>query len=172
MIRVLSALLLLAWAGPSAARADSDPLVPSYAEAQARAAQQTARKLEQTLRRLPNVSDARVHIAPSDLSHVPLDQPAPAPRISAWLALTGPGPEDATLRKLLSAGAAGVNGSAIEIVRQQVARTASAPLPLAAVGPFRVAAESAPWLRAVLGALLATNVILATVIMWRRKSSR
>jgi len=172
VIRVLSALVLLSWAGPSAARGDSDTLVPTYAEAQERAAERTARALEQTLRRLPNVSDARVHITPSDLSHVPIDQPAPAPRIAAWLALTGPGPEDATLRKLLSAGAAGVDRSSIEIVRQTVAPAASASHPLAAVGPFRVAPESAPWLRAVLGVLLATNVILATVIMWRRKSPR
>jgi len=172
VIRALSALLLLSWAGPSAAHADSDPLVPTYAEAQERAAERTARALEQTLRRLPNVSDARVHITPSDLSHVPLDQPAPVPRVSAWLALTGPGPDDATLRKLLSAGAAGVDGSSIDIVRQEVTRAASTPRRLAVVGPFHVATESAPWLRAVLGVLLATNVILATVIMRRRKRSR
>ncbi len=168
---LLALLALGSSLAPCVARADADTLVPTYAEAQQRAATLAARELETTLRRMPDVLDARVHITPPDLSHLPLDQDAPPPRISAWLSLGGPGPDDASLRALLSGGATGTQATAIEIVRQRAAPAPSRPSPLAAVGPFRVASDSAPWLRGALGVLLATNVILATVIMARRRRS-
>ncbi len=150
------------------ALADRDSAwLPSYADAQARSAERNAESLAGTLRALPGVRAARVHIALPDASRVPLDRPLPDARVSAWLAVRGPGPSDASVRAVLSAAVAGVSPAAIQITRQPDTQAAPPTIPLAAVGPFLVSPGSAPWLRGVLTLLLLINAALCTFIVTR-----
>ncbi len=156
-----------------AARAQSASFAPSYLEARQRAAERTAGQLEQTLRLMSDVTAARVHIGQPDPSHALIDKPLPAARVSAWLKLAGPGPDDTSVRALLASAVPDASYSSIHITRQRGKPETVPVTRLQNVGPFRVTAVSAPWLRALLAVMLATNVVLCSLLLtrWRRSDS-
>ncbi len=151
---------------------DARSLAPSYLEARQRVLARTAVRLEQTLRLLPDVLAARVQIGQADASHAQLDETLPKPRMSAWLKLSGPGPRDETVRALLASAVPEISPETIHIARQRQAPPQASPPALHEVGPFRVTADTAPWLRVLLASLFTSNVVLCTIIFARLPRAR
>lgn len=157
-------------------------LVPTPTEERARLAAALAGDLEGTLRSLPTVRDARVHVALAASEARRLDPSATPPRPEASVLLTvaagAAAPGDADVRRLVAGAVQGMRPDDVAVVRVEAppgpAAEAARPRPLTAVGPFRVAAESAPGLRALLAGLLSVLAILAGALPWlvRRQAAR
>ncbi len=137
------------------------PLVPSLADERERDLRDRERRLEATLRTLPGVLGARVHIdAPAPTG--PLDPPPSRPR--AVVVLTGAQePIEASARAIVATAVAGLEPERVRIERLpfEPARAAT----LGQVGPFRVALESVAPLRATLAAVLVVSSALAGALM-------
>lgn len=143
-----------------------EPLVPTLAKERATASRETERRLEATLRALPGVVGARVHL---DLPAAgPLDEPKPPS--AAVLLLGGDDVAAASARRIV-AGA--VSGLAIDRVTAETAPvTATLAQSFARVGPFRVPASDATLLRGTLAGLLATSLGLAGLLVASKAQRR
>ena len=163
-------LLCIAFFTTASARADHlAALAPSYLESRQREDQRLATQLETTLRAMADVVTARVHIGHVDASHLPIDAPLPTPRVSAFLKLSGQGPQDHEIRALLASALPDVLPQDISITRQTQMPATTQPLAMDKVGPFQVSADGAPYLRVLLGVLLASNASLCGLILMRRR---
>ncbi len=138
------------------------PLAPSAQELAELEAQRTEARVEEVLRALPSVRTARLTLSPVDVSRLPLDATLPARRAALVLEAMPGAPDDAALRSLITSAAPGLEE--IAILRTNAREPAAGPA-LVSLGPLRVAPESLTPLRLLLGALLATNVLLATIVL-------
>jgi hypothetical protein len=162
----------------AAAQADArtqdsqQPLRALFPSAEARAEQERtrwARQLERALVQLPNVQRAQVQLELPVADRWALDQPLPAAGVQLALELTGPGPDDAQIQRLVGS-LVPVALKPVAIARSRPPATRAAHRALQRVGPFEVAAHSAGALRATLVLSLLANVGLATFVLvrWRR----
>jgi hypothetical protein len=143
------------------------PLTPSAQELAEREAQRTEARIEALLGALSSVRAARLTLSPVDVSRLPFDAQLPVRKATLLLEAMPGAPDDAALRNLITSSAPGVETSAISIVRTNAREPANGPK-LVSLGPLRVAPESLTPLRLLLGVLLATNVLLATIVLRHR----
>lgn len=148
-------------------------LVPSAQEQLDARASRLEKALVRVLSTVPGVRSAEATVALADTSSASLDKPLPPPRVTALLVLHegAPTPERARLDELIASVARELAEAEIHIDTSYA--IASPPRAdahgetLVAVGPFRVAKESAGPIRAALAASLLANVMLATLLLWR-----
>ena len=141
-------------------------LVATPEEERGRLARAAAGELARSLMRLPGVLDARVHLASSGPATA-LDRPA-APSTAGVLLLRAARSEavdEARVRALVAASVPGLTPAAVTVMQSEAAPAAPSPPRMTAIGPFSVAAGSAPQLRAVLVAALLLNLVLAGLLI-------
>jgi hypothetical protein len=135
-------------------------------------------KLERLLAGQPGVEHAEVVLSLPRVAQVPLDQELPPARATVSVRVQDPKaelgavselarsalPEGTELRLIRRAGT-GTGARSEQEARQGAPRTAQG---VRRVGPFRVEEPSAGALRATLAGLLASNAVLAGLLLWRR----
>lgn len=129
-----------------------------------------ARSLARLLRALPGVVDATCALTLDDVASAPLDRPLAPPRAAVVLRVRGQGPDDQAVRALAQSVVRDLSAEGVTIHRHRV--EAEAAPPLVRVGPLEVAATSAALLRAVLALSLASNALLAGLVLWRARPHR
>ena len=139
-------------------------LIPGREEERMLREHALAGELARTIERLEGVEEARVHLSLADRSLLSRDQEAePAAAIVVWATTGAAPPPEQRLRELTAAVVPGLRPAAVQVF---VSR-ADAPSPeLVVVGPLEVAAASADRARVVLGALLATCLLLACGLIY------
>lgn len=141
--------------------------VPSRAEQRQRIAERRGQLLARDLQRWPGIRHASVRLAPVSAENTPLDRPLPAPTASVTLLHEPEHPPDLlAVRRTVAASVPQMDPSAVQVHSQAAPARPPAPS-LSRVGPFRVASEHAPWLRATLVLALALNALLAAYVVWR-----
>ncbi len=151
-------------------------VLPTHSEEQLHTASSLASNLARSLETLPGVSDARVHIALSDTPDFAA-RLSPSPRASVLLHALGDRTriDVAAVQSLVAGAVSGLTPSAVQVV---IAPAAGSPTPaapkLSRVGPFVVAAASENSLRVLLATMLATQAVLAAllVLVLGRKKAR
>jgi type III secretion protein J len=139
-------------------------LVPTETEERARLTAALGGELARSIESLEGVLDARVHLALPERAVIQLDEERARPRASVLIRHRGaPPPEDA-VRRLIAGGVQDLDPDDVAIVAVPAAEAAESAPRLASIGPIAVARGSAPALRLVLGAMLATNVVLALLL--------
>lgn len=151
-------------------------LVPSETEDRARYHAAIAGELARTLERVAGVTDARVHLALPAADPLLADDDAPRAHASVLLTVRGPTPISADEVRALIAGAVdGLSTESVAVVTSP-APAVSRSVPLAKLGPFRVARASlvplATLLVISLGIHLATAATILAMARSRRKSAQ
>jgi hypothetical protein len=121
-------------------------------------------KLERLTRALPEVSDVVIDVSLPDVSRLALDEPPPSARVSLVVQTRTP-LDEGVLPTLVRASAAELASAHVAVTATRAPPLTQAAPPLRAVGPFRVAADSDTKLRVLLGLLLASNVLLASLLL-------
>jgi hypothetical protein len=116
--------------------------------------------IEHALSALPGVQAARVHWAEPHPATVPLDKPLPAPQLSVLLSTTSEAPADGVVRAVLANTGPALPAENVSILRVPY-RAPGQPAPLPP-------AENAA-LKHALALSLAANVLLATLLLARRR---
>jgi type III secretion protein J len=195
-LRVLEAAALPRPASPSLSDVFSGGgLVPTPTEERARLASAYAGELARTLETLPGVRRARVHVALPDGSGLRLDDGADGgrhPVASVMLLVAPPSPadgsggpaaeasalDDAGVARLVAGAVDGLEPESVAVVRvpgppaPRPALTGAGSPPLVRVGPFRLAAESAPTFRVFLGAGLGLLLVAGGALVWTVRRGR
>jgi hypothetical protein len=142
-------------------------LVPTHQALLERRERVIVDKLERLTRALPQVSDVVADVSLPDLSRLALDEPPASVRVSLVVQTRTPLRED-VLPSLVRASAPELSSAhlSVTVTRATPAREQAAPL--RDVGPFRVAPDSDLKLRTLLGLLLASNVLLASLLLTGR----
>ncbi len=158
----------------SAAKADDrdrlGAFVPDHATLLAREATRLEDRIAHLLATQPGVTRAEAVVSLVDVSRAPLDAPVAAPHVTLLIESEAEALSDAQLAALIRALSARLTRAAVSVVRT-APRAAAAPEPrLVEVGPFLVAAASAPWVRAGFSALLLSNIALAVLLLTRKRS--
>jgi hypothetical protein len=135
-------------------------LFPTVSAFHDRAQREQARELEQQLVALPDVVRARVALSRVHPAHVPLDQPLPVPTLRVFLSTRGSGPSDEAVRSVLRG--AQLSGVALDLIRESTAAPETESAPVARDTPGSV-------LKHALAVSLVANVLLATLLLARRK---
>jgi type III secretory pathway lipoprotein EscJ len=171
-VRLLGLLLLGCLSTLSAvARADlthaplTNALVPSHAELLERTARRLSERLGDQLRQVPHVKRAQVQVTLPDDSRRELDAPAERARVSIVVTRTGPLDED-VLSAFVREAAPELSEALVSVVQHEAPSSWVAPV-VRAVGPFQVEKDSVLLLRIVLSCLLASNVLLASLLLLR-----
>lgn len=138
-------------------------LGPDRGEQRRMTARRHARELESSLRRLPDVFDARVHLnaAPSGW---PNEQPVP--RRASVLILSSSGEDERMredVRALLIGAVDELDHDGLSIVVRRAKETRISEPSFEQLGPWQVAAGSAEPLRWLLGTLIVAVLVLATL---------
>jgi hypothetical protein len=162
-------------------RADSSPylarenplagLLPSAQALREREQRRLEAQIDRVLTSMRDVKRAElVLLLPAP--DAPLDQAQPRAQANLRVELLGVGPSDAELVQVIRAALPDVASDQVRILRQR-AITAAEPAANAPVttrvGPFVVARESSALLRATLAACLGANVLLAALLLARRR---
>ncbi len=171
------ALALLADRGlprpPEASVAGSSKLLflPSSQRAEEAAAHSAA--VAETLERMPEVSEARVHLAlpePEPLS----SQGSLRPSAAVYLKLRAPlSVSSAEIAQLVAHAVPGLDAQDVSVLSTQAVNLPVSALALTQIGPFRVAPESRSALLFLLGALCLLGVACAGlgVLAWPRRKT-
>jgi type III secretory pathway lipoprotein EscJ len=116
---------------------------------------------------MPGVQSARVHLSLPDPTRAQLDDATAAPPSASVLVVRrADHPVDSDAIATVVAGAVEqLARERVEVVVRAQPATRGAPPALARLGPITVTQESAVWLRTILATLLATNLLLALVIV-------
>lgn len=166
-------------AEPSPYLARENPLVallPSADQQRARVRVRLEAQLSRALASAPDVSHASVTLTEPALADLPLDQIVAKPQLNVLLELRGKGPSDAEVARLLGPALPALASDQIHVLRAsaRAAPTArdgdSQPVRFTRVGPFLVARESSLALRSLLGVCLGANVLLAALLLARRRA--
>jgi type III secretion protein J len=138
-------------------------LVPTATEERARMTAALSGELARSIQSIDGVLDARVHIALPQQQVIGLDAPRPRARASVLVRHRGPSaPYDvAAIQRLVAGAIEDMATEDVAVVGVPVAPAAEGERQLAQVGPFSVTRGSATGIKATLGALLATNLVLA-----------
>jgi type III secretory pathway lipoprotein EscJ len=139
-------------------------LVPTPDEERARLALATAGEIARSLERLPDVLRARVHMSSPQVATA-LDAPVHTARVAAVIERRAGAPaiDETATRKLVAAALDDLAPEQVTVL--QVEAPARGPRSVTRIGPFTVAASSAPQLRGVLAGAFALNALLALVVM-------
>lgn len=139
-------------------------LVPTPEEERIRQAEATAGELARSVKALPGVLHARVHLTPPQL-RAALDAPHGAFRASLLVQRRAGAPaiDEAALRALLAGAVTQLPADNVLIVQTELASPRS--VEHARVGPFTIAKRDAPLLRATLATALALNALLAILLV-------
>lgn len=167
---------------PTTVPPEPPPLLVRLAPTAEQLHRERTRALEQRLARLlsglPSVERAEVALDLPLASEQPLDQPVRSPRVTAVITTGSPRQIRAAIERIVSAVLPELLPRDLRVIdspslstRASDARPESA-LSLVQIGPFRVHPESASALRAGLAVLLATNALLAAILLWRTRLSR
>lgn len=138
--------------------------------------------LEQRLVRLisalPEVERVEVSIEPLITSD-PLDGPARTPRVTAVIAVRSswsPRQLQESIQHIVSSVLPALHPSDLTVVERtrgpDLATAATSAHSLVQIGPFLVHRQSASGLRLGLAGLLATNALLAAILLWRTRLAR
>ena len=141
-------------------------LVPTLGEERARWSAALAGELADSLRAIAGVHDARVHVALPAREGGVVEDDAPTARASVLItrrAGTPPIDEDA-VRTLVSGAIEDLPAERVSVVQAIAAAQAAPDAQVVSIGPIRVLAGSAPVLKAVLGAALALDALLALAL--------
>jgi hypothetical protein len=133
------------------------PVLASYHE---RARQEAREALQRQLATLPGVVRAQVALERTHPAYVPLDRPLPAPKWRVVLVTRGSGPPASALESVLQSAQAHVSGE-LELVRMR--EPEPSPPVVASSDPSREV------LKHLLAISLVANVLLATLLLARRK---
>lgn len=140
-------------------------LAPTAAELRDERERRLEQRLEKTLLSLPEVAAATVQLTLPLDSEAALDQPL-APPSAVVILRAGPrGPDDRELTRIVASALAHPRPQ-LTVVRRAPRATAQ-PTEMVEVGPFRVAENSAPSLRALLAVTLVTNALLSLLLLGR-----
>ncbi len=149
------------------AQHDVRPVLEGLASERARLDRAVAERLAQSLQRIDGVVWASVHLAEAPTPR--LDEPLTpaARRASVAVQLrAGAALDQSAVQHLVAHAMRDLSPADVSVLVTSMPRAPSAP-PLSAVGPFRVAPSSAPPLRLALCLLLASNIVLAAIGLWR-----
>lgn len=145
-------------------------LVPTATEERARLTAALGGELARSIESIDGVLDARVHVALPDASELPLDAPPPRPRASVLVrhraAPDREAPDEAAIRRLVAGAIQGMALEDVAVVAVAAREAPPARAALASLGPIAVARGSIGMLRALLGTLLGTNVVLALLLVF------
>jgi type III secretory pathway lipoprotein EscJ len=158
------------------------PLLVRLAPTAEQRDQARTRMLEQRLVRLisvlPEVERAQVDIDRPETTD-PLDQPPRAPRVAVVVAVRSewsPRQTRASIQHIVSAVLPALAPSDLTVVertpRPDRANAPASAHSLVQIGPFLVHRQSAAELRLGLAGLLATNALLAVILLWRTRLVR
>lgn len=160
---------------PQAGLADTfgqGSLVPTATEERARLTAALSAELARTVESLDGVLDARVHIALPEPQRLGLGAPRPRPRASVMVRHRAEARrfDDDAVRRLVAGAVEDMDPENVAVVSIPAEPPPPAERQLARVGPFTVSRSSALGLKIALGALLATNLVLALVLAlaWRQ----
>ena len=164
---LLIGLAALAASTPRTATANEGPAFPTPGELRQRDVERQARRAATLLEALPGVERAEVRLVLPDPTREPLDAPARASTASvAVQAEPGAELDRGRLARLVAGAVAGLEAGGIEVaIARSLAEPAPEPVALPQVGPFAVAPDSAPALRAVLAVVLLLNAGLALALV-------
>lgn len=139
-------------------------LVPTPSEERGRIALATAGEIASSLERFPNALRARVHVSVPRPAAT-LDAPQPTWRASVMLERKAgtPAIDEGAIRALVAGGLEHIAPEHVHVV--QVEAVARGARSVTRIGPFTVAASSAPQLRGVLAVALALNAMLALAVI-------
>jgi hypothetical protein len=166
-------------------RASTAPLLVRLAPSAEQRERTRAAALEQRLVRLlsalPEVERAEVSVELPLASLEPLDQPARSPRVTAVVTVASSRSQrqtHATIEHIVSGVLPGLSQGDLTLIERPRApdsadgKASEGAHSLVQIGPFLVHRRSAPGLRAGLAALLATNALLAAILLWRTRLVR
>ncbi|HVU05451.1 MAG TPA: hypothetical protein VHE30_27075 [Polyangiaceae bacterium] len=149
------------------------PLVPSLAAENARLTARAAAELERTLRDVPGVTSARVHLAVPRRDPLSGEEPARGKASVLLRKRAGaPGPSTDDVRRLVAGAVTGVAPEDVAVVFAEVPRNAAADV--VQLGPFSTSRETARAARLALGVAALLNVSLVAVVvgLWLRVRRR
>ncbi|MDB4975589.1 MAG: hypothetical protein JWN48_3930 [Myxococcaceae bacterium] len=142
-------------------------------------------RLARALASWPEIARAEVMLALPSAAEAALDRPLPDSRATVVLTrrsrgLTAPsapppsGPSEVEIVRLLSAAVPGFMARDLTLLEHVEPAASTPPVahPLVAVGPFRVAEESAFALRGALALSLAMHAFFAAIVLWRLRQNR
>jgi type III secretion protein J len=151
-------------------------LVPTPIEERARLAAGVAGELARSIETIDGVLDARVHVALPEQGLRALDAAEPPARASVLIRYRAARPYDEpSIRRLVAGAVDGLAETDVAVLGIRASDPEAGPRALAHVGPIAVARGSAGLLRGILGALLASNVVLAGLagwLIWQRRRPR
>jgi type III secretion protein J len=151
---------------------DGGSLVATPGEERARWAAATAGELSRSLERIAGVADARVHLALGEAQHA-LDAATPPAKASVLIRRKPhAGTIDETAVSRLVAGSVdGLVPEQVAVISVAAERGLSPAASLVRVGPISVTRSSALALKALLGAALTLDLLLAVavVLLWRSR---
>lgn len=152
-------------------------LVPTETEERARLTAALGGELARSIEAIDGVLDARVHVALAERSEMLLDETPERPRASVLIRYrAGSAPHDAgQIRQLVAGAIQGMDPADVAVIAVATPEAPTSSTHLTSIGPIAVARGSASMLKIVLGAMLATNVLLAlglgVVIARRRRTA-
>ena len=153
-------------------------LVPTATEERARYAAALAGELARSIESIDGVLDARVHLAIPETRDFALDAEPPRARASVLVkhAADRDPPDSEAVQALVSGAVTGMHAEDVAVVAVPgPVATVPGGTGLARIGPIAVSQGSAGTLKAILGATLALNLVLAIALIVtlarRRRSS-
>jgi type III secretion protein J len=157
----------------------SGGLIPTSGEERIILQYATAEELRKTLLKIESVVDAQVNLVLPEKPRIRLEHTKVEPPRASVLVVRGRGDASGQLtaeevRRLVAGGVEGLSAERVEVVlKQATVDEASLGEPdLTTVGPVSVAPESRGMLRAVIGGMGATIVLLGggtIYLLWRRR---
>lgn len=141
-------------------------LVPSAAAERARHAAALAGELARSIESFEGVERARVHLA---LPEASLLDAAPQPARASVLVAHRPGAtiDEASIRALVAGAVRDLAADDVAVVRTLAPGSPKREPVLVSFGPLSVARSSVTPLRLLLGASFATNLVLASLLLYR-----
>ena len=144
-------------------------LVPTATEERARYVAALSDELSTSLEALDGVLDARVHVALPDTRRIALDDEQPRPRASVLLRHRGSRPpfSEQAVQALVAGAVQEMRAEDVAVVGVAVPeRERTAAQRMVSVGPLTVARSSSLLLKVIIGGALASNIILAGLLVW------
>jgi type III secretion protein J len=138
-------------------------LVPTATEERARMTAAISGELARSIEAIDGVLDARVHLALPRAESLALDAPRPRARASVLVRHRGATPpyDEGAVRRLVAGAVEDLAVDDVAVIGVPAPPVEASARQLSQVGPFSVSRGSATGLKAALGTLLATNVLLA-----------
>ncbi len=141
-------------------------LIATPQEERARWVAATAGELARSLRRMPGVADAHVHLAPAD-APAALDAPPPRAKASVLIERRRGAPplDQGSVRALVAGALNGLEPDRVSVIQSTLEAEPQPQRAFARVGPVTVAARSAGTLRALLAASLGLDLLMAAALI-------